>query len=259
MLVDMEEEMKRLLDAPDEPLHPDLQACIDTSLDGLPILKHPLIVTIAPIGGFTNQQYLNKRKQVDAAYFEGDYEQVFWLHERPFRLNLVCDWIMSDVVEGEKAKTLLLEAWMDSEAPSAFWEEARDAFYEVGYLTDSPHREKPIGKTVWRGGPADEDGRCIAEGAMSWSLDRDTASWFAKRFERENFLWKTVVAEEALLGTLYKRGEFEVILDPEIAGGTRVDEDAGVAESAYAADLKSVAARLEGSSPSSSTKGARHG
>ena len=203
-----------------EELHPDLAPYLETIEGGLQVLRHPLVVTIMPIPVHANRQYAAKTRQLDAALEAGEYEKALWIYERPYRLSYAASLVLSGLVPADDAGELLLDAWSDSEMPSGSWEDALQAFRAVGYATDSPHRDQPIGRTVWRGGAAGDDGK-IAEGAMSWSLDRDTAVWFSTRFGTERPLWETVVTEENLLATVWKRMEFEVVLDPTALGDVK--------------------------------------
>lgn len=50
--------------------------------------------------------------------------------------------------------------------------------------------------------------------ALSWTLDRETAEWFAHRFGEEGTIYEAQVRKEHILALFTGRNESEVIVDP---------------------------------------------
>ena len=50
--------------------------------------------------------------------------------------------------------------------------------------------------------------------ALSWTLDRDKAEWFAHRFDEEGTVYEAQIDKENILALFNGRNEAEVIVDP---------------------------------------------
>ena len=51
--------------------------------------------------------------------------------------------------------------------------------------------------------------------ALSWTLDRDTAEWFAHRFGEEGAVYKAQIPKEHILAYFNGRNESEVVVNPQ--------------------------------------------
>ena len=51
--------------------------------------------------------------------------------------------------------------------------------------------------------------------ALSWTLDRDTAEWFAHRFGEEGTVYEAQIPKEHILAYFNGRNESEVVVDPK--------------------------------------------
>lgn len=51
--------------------------------------------------------------------------------------------------------------------------------------------------------------------ALSWTLDRDTAEWFAYRFGEEGTVYEAQIQKEHILAFFNGRNESEVVVDPK--------------------------------------------
>lgn len=51
--------------------------------------------------------------------------------------------------------------------------------------------------------------------AMSWTMKRETAEWFAARFQGEGKVYKATIRKEDILAVFLGRNEAEVIVDPK--------------------------------------------
>ena len=54
--------------------------------------------------------------------------------------------------------------------------------------------------------------------ALSWTLDRDTAEWFAHRFGEEGTVYEAQISKEHILAFFNGRNESEVVVDPKYPG-----------------------------------------
>lgn len=66
--------------------------------------------------------------------------------------------------------------------------------------------------TVYRGTHSDKPN---SERALSWTLNRDTAQWFANRYGKDGTLYEAKIEKEHIHALFLRREESEVILDPK--------------------------------------------
>lgn len=60
--------------------------------------------------------------------------------------------------------------------------------------------------------------RCINSDnllALSWTLDYETADWFARRFDEDGTVYKAQIDKEHIFALFNGRDESEVVLDPK--------------------------------------------
>lgn len=50
---------------------------------------------------------------------------------------------------------------------------------------------------------------------MSWTLNQQTAEWFAHRFVEDGTVYEATVAKENIFALFNRRNESEVIVDPK--------------------------------------------
>lgn len=76
--------------------------------------------------------------------------------------------------------------------------------------------------TVYRGV---RSARSDGISAMSWTLDKDTASWFANRYGRQGKVYEAKIEKKYIHALFLGRNESEVILDPKyLADITQVQD-----------------------------------
>ena len=51
--------------------------------------------------------------------------------------------------------------------------------------------------------------------ALSWTLDYETADWFARRFDEDGTVYKAQIDKEHIFALFNGRDESEVVLDPK--------------------------------------------
>lgn len=211
-----------------EPLDPALAAYL-TEIPALgPFVKHPLVFGSAAMPGFLNRQLQHKRDVLVKALARGDYEQALWLHERPYRLSKLGEWLAEGCFapDTETFGYLLLQAWRDTEFPRQFGPLPLKLFRRAGrFLTDAPHLWAALGERVdvWRG---EGDGKrpSAKRGALSWTLARGCAEWYARRFApkgKPGTLWHGWINRADAFAYIEARGEAEVVVAPRFVHDLR--------------------------------------
>jgi hypothetical protein len=219
-----EEQLQRLVDLQkmkDEPLHPDLAACMGTAGESrFPIIRHPLVQELFPINGLVNQKYEEKQKHLQEAIEAEDWHTVVFLHERPYRCDALIDYVVgrdghTDEVlpvqhMSEEVRELVADVWRDSENIEQHIDDWNQmiAGWEPGdapMFIDEPGKYDllPEHVTVWRGD--------VADGRWSWSLDKKVALFFARRWNANVPLLSGIVRKDCIFGYLTGRSENEVM------------------------------------------------
>jgi len=219
------ETLDKLMDAQEE-LEPELRAFVEPHDTLGKVLRSPLVYSVPYnecMNALLNAQFRTKLKALDEARVEKMWEQIVFLHERPFRLSALQS-VQYEVDDDARFWRLVRETWDDTEFPHArldqwieMWSIGRPA---RECAMDEDERAKlatlPDILRVWRGGRA---------AGLSWTLDRDKAVWFARRFkDRDNKLLSGVLRRGAVLAYLDGRGESEVVAVPNSVRVVRVEE-----------------------------------
>lgn len=212
--------------ARDEELHPDLQARLVPTDFGT-ILHHPLVVELMPFPALANARYQQKREALQSALDAGLYQQSVWLYERPYRLDAFQ--AVAHLLDDETYWSLLAELWVDSESIGQAideWAEMLDSTRPGSMM--SPEEAKALAALperieVFRGAVEG-----VNEEGLSWTLDRERAEWFARRFATEGDVSLVLVGEVAradVAALLTGRGEDEIVVrDPGVVDVLRVVE-----------------------------------
>ena len=215
-------DFEAMFNAPDSfdetQLHPDLQPYVHEVDRVGRVLRHPLIYSLPPVAWrWVNASYEEKRKMLATYLAAGEWSRAIFIHERPWRMTRLDEyWMdMPDTIERNAA---LLEVWSDTEQPFQFGPVPLRLFTAARadrtlYLTDDDAGTKPIlrGKlTVFR------DTGIGEKPGIAWTLDRDKAVWFAKRFRdaADAILITATVDSSKVLAYIVGRGEQEVVVDP---------------------------------------------
>lgn len=146
--------------------------------------------------------------------------QVFLLLNKPYYLTFLQ--FAAPVLSQKDLGQLLADAWVLEECPNqdrnVSKKELLALFRSIPpeYLMNDGERmayqamEDPV--TVYRGVTA-YNAKNIR--ALSWTLNRDTAEWFAHRFGEEGTVYEAQVGKEHILALFTGRNESEVIVDPK--------------------------------------------
>ena len=219
--------------------------------DGMKFIKHPLMnemvfgeldqvipeglkKAILPKGldaetfGDAYVQKINfKQGQLDEAIYQQNWDKVFMLIEKPFRLNWLEENI--DLIKDDKQYyNFLKDAYMMTEFPMNGFSNYRDLLHLL-YAKDNPKlmmdkeelkllNSLPNEVKIWRGVKVDDvlDEDNIG---LSFTLNKDKAIWFAERFAQAGvskaILIEAVVKRDDILSIFLNRDEEEVIVNPE--------------------------------------------
>ena len=168
-----------------------------------------------------------KKQELDKAIEQQNWDKVFMLVEKPFRLNWLEENI--DLIKDDKQYyNFLKDAYMMTEFPMNGFSNYRDLLHLL-YAKDNPKlmmdkeelkllNSLPNEVKIWRGVKVDDvlDDDNIG---LSFTLNKDKAIWFAERFAQagvsQAILIEAVVKRDDILSIFLNRDEEEVIVNPE--------------------------------------------
>ena len=168
-----------------------------------------------------------KKQELDKAIEKQNWDKVFMLIEKPFRLNWLEENI--DLIKDDKQYyNFLKDAYMMTEFPMNGFSNYRDLLHLL-YAKDNPKlmmdkeelkllNSLPNEVKIWRGVKVDDvlDDDNIG---LSFTLNKDKAIWFAERFSQagvsQAILIEAVVNRFDILSIFLNRDEEEVIVNPE--------------------------------------------
>lgn len=209
------------------PLDPELKMYLRRlGAKGWQCIQHPLVYAV-PYTPNTNNMYNKqlewKKQMLEEAKSSGNLRAWVFAHERPYRLDAFRRWPLP-MTDQDYWETLGA-IWSDSEniwqhlsqwkiylsssRPGKEWfmdEEEREAFEKL-----------PENLTIYRGYQKWRNKR-----GLSWTLNKDKAVWFSRRFvtrERRDkaAVDRRVVPKSSVFAYLTGRGEEEIILVPSAA------------------------------------------
>jgi hypothetical protein len=201
-------------------LHPDLEDYVDGETLYHPLLSHHSIRE--PHGvEMANKIYEGKSRQIAEAIQSQDWTLFVFLHERPYRVDALIELINEFGVSGKDLWPVVGEVWSDTESvrfegdawrtiwctncPDREWAMAREEFERLNMV--------PEQLEIWRGVNHEDAVR-----SLSWTLDRDVAVWFARRFAAVHdpvLLARGWVSKRNVLAYLTGRSEAEIVVLPE--------------------------------------------
>lgn len=204
-------------------LLPELQDCV-FDFGGFQLIKHPFVNTIysESENAFYNDLYQQNSKRFDQLVDAGKYETALGLIEKPFRLDLLLS--LCERPDGlqfgeDRFLNLLFCAYRQTECTH----QNKDVWLSLmsgarGNRSGFMNRDDlasfnalPDSFTVYRGAIEGDN-----EDGISYTLNPDTAVWFAERFaDEEHLVLEGTVNKEDVIGYSNARGEMEIIIDPE--------------------------------------------
>lgn len=208
------EEILRTID----PLDPRLEQYRET-IDGMDVIRHPLVYAVPyfePMNAFYNRQLAYKEAQIERYEKSKNYGACLTLFERPHRLGAFLNYchLMTGPVYWRNLRWI----YMDSEnlhQDRRYWRmvltSKRRYRREMTAQEDRMAlHEMPKTLTVYRGCS------CFDDGGFSWTLSRDKAEWFARRWKDSGMVvLKGTVNKAKVIAYLTSRGEAEIVAMPE--------------------------------------------
>jgi hypothetical protein len=202
-------------------LDPELQPCVlELSLGQW--IKHKFVNDIytPQMNARYNKTLKYKRESVATARAARKWDTFILLHERPWRYEALME--IADEMDDHEFWDAVRMVWMDSENIREHgdeWDELlRSERPGSDFLMDDDERkaldELPQEVTLYQGHTDERDD------GWSWTTRRETAVWFAHRFQKLEeatfaMLSTVTVDKDLILAYLLGRGEFEVLIAPE--------------------------------------------
>jgi len=186
------------------------------------ILHHPLMIQVPYTefhNAWLNSRFKHVKEQLQKAIDKHDFNLYVFTHERPYRFNALLQ--VYDELRSKDLGELIADVWIDSENIHENFSEWCDLLSHAQAI-DAPITTKedlielnklPFDLEVYRGIQYDSQ-----RDGLSWTLDRDKAIWFAKRFQRPNVqprLLSGKLDRQNVLAYMTGRGESEIICWPE--------------------------------------------
>lgn len=186
--------------------------------NGIPMIKHPLVFSIfhTDIQNYIiNKQFEWKKKEVKEALRKGKWGSFIFLHERPYRLEAFAS-IAHKIKDSKVYWDILGDIWVDSEN---IWQNKDVWKY---FLENGPERNKeyfmsmedrevfkslPDKITVYRGYQPRKN-----KGGFSYTLSKEKAEWFAKRFGKDGKVITREVNKKDVFAYKNSRNEQEIII-----------------------------------------------
>lgn len=211
----------------DEPLHPDLVPYIEEGGPFGSMIRHPLVYDLfMGLPGLVNRQYEQKKELLAEAVADENWHQVVFLHERPYRLKALIDYVtgydedgdiitLDPVTDSQDTLDLVADVWVDSENIEQVIEDWRMLFgHAHGLWLGNPaereqfdalerYEHESLGPLVkaWRGGVV---------GDWSWTTNRETAEFFARRSGYP--VRGAMIPVSDVFGYLTRRSEAELLV-----------------------------------------------
>ena len=168
-----------------EPLRKELKK-YEGKHNGMQVVRHPLVYSVPHHESFNallNKRYETIKKECDKALMEKDYGKFIFWHERPYRLDAFVQ-NMNFMSDKEYWK-ILGEIWIDSEniwQNLSKWKKLlsdKRASKHLFMISDDYKIPEKI--TAYRGYAPNQN-----ENGISYTLDKNKAEWFAKRYWKKN-------------------------------------------------------------------------
>jgi hypothetical protein len=201
-----------------EPLVDELKQYLTTS-HNMKVLRHPLVYGVPyskEMNALYNEQLKHKKTRIKEARAAKNWILYIMLHERPHRINALME-IYTEIENNQQYWELVRDVLMDSEN---LWQHKSHIRLLLSMKEGRHHlmtyeEQDFLSKlddniTIYRG--------CTPRnrGGTSWTLDKEKAEWFAKRFSTEK---PTLLIGECkkkdVIAYFEGRNEKEIIIFPE--------------------------------------------
>jgi len=185
------------------------------------MIHHPLIIeTLFDPNrcALINERYRLKMEALAKAKTENKWSSYVFLHERPYRVDALCRAIG---LGAQIDPDLVSEVWIDSEniwqhkqTWQTIWKALPDPHMTMDDNERAVYNLMPDKISIHRGIRHKGHNRR----GMSWTRDKERASWFANRWKGQKGLQPVVLSTEVkkkdILAYFNGRGEEEVVIMP---------------------------------------------
>jgi hypothetical protein len=219
-----EQDFLKLLQV-EENLDFELVLYVETDA-AVPMIRHPLVYSIPhtpAMNAMVNLRLRQKKAACSVALENGEFDEYVWLHERPHRLAAME--VVADDMSDPGYWRLLRAIWVDSENIGqnaerwgSFLRSQRQSRSEMMTAGEAAAlAAMPDNVEVFRGVGSETE----SDHGWSWTLNRETAEWFARRFaalsERAGCpsVKSATVSKSDVVAYMGSRGEEEVLIAPE--------------------------------------------
>ena len=167
------------------------------------------------------------RKQINST--DNAYE-IYMMTNKPYSLTFLK--YASPYLSKADFSKILADAWIRSENPNRDTNVSKSKLISMFKQAD-PHElmledelrqyeELDDTVTVYRG-VTSHNAKNIK--ALSWTLDREKAEWFAHRFNEDGTVYEAEIDKQHILALFNGRNESEVIVDPKFLMDIRISEE----------------------------------
>jgi hypothetical protein len=167
------------------------------------------------------QRYKHLKKMLDKEEDDGDLFGLFLMINKPYRIPVFMR--IADELTKEQFSKILIDLWVDTEFPHENGVPTMIMNFERAekrHLMDADewkvYNDLPDMIVVYRG---------LQENAiplgLSWTTSKDTAIWFASRFDRKGRVLKAKIPKKRVFAYKGERNEAEIILNPNYLKGTK--------------------------------------
>jgi hypothetical protein len=171
------------------------------------------------------QNYMKKQiNSTDNAY------EIYMMTNKPYSLTFLK--YASPYLSKADFSKILADAWIRSKNPNCDTNVSKSKLISMFKQAD-PHElmledelrqyeELDDTVTVYRG-VTSHNAKNIK--ALSWTLDREKAEWFAHRFNEDGTVYEAEIDKQHILALFNGRNESEVIVDPKFLMDIRISEE----------------------------------
>lgn len=205
-----------------EELDKELVKAIKEGVTGK-VIHHKFCITLFIVPELFksyNDTLRHKKEMATKALESANWSTYVFLHERPYRLDAFLDIFKEEKCSLKERAELLMDIWTDCEWPNlngSAWRTLLRIHDEYLMTTEDKARldSLPETVTVFRG--SSQKGK----NGISWTLSKEVAEFFAKRFKREDgIVYEKRILKKDIVCLTTQRGEEEIlIIDKEALNG----------------------------------------
>lgn len=200
-----------------EDLDPELELYLSAAVNGIRHLQHPMLYSVfhtEQMNALVNYRFKMIKERIQKAIDTEQWAKIPFMYERPYRVNVFNEY--RDMYTPKQYWQLLSDVYIDTENLNQNIELWYDLLFsedipgKSSYFMNTEERsalkELPEVLTIYRGCSDKHIG-------YSWTLDRETAEWFANRFNKVGIVLIGTVKKKDCLGLLLSRNEKEIVVD----------------------------------------------